>query len=102
MAVAMASYVTPLFVQVSPANTFAEKVETNLEIYFQSPKKSGGGECNVRVENRERGIYSVRFWSEEGILGSEKGSDPAGFMGISGDFWPIVAMEINFTVVWEG
>lgn len=74
MAVAMASYVSPLFVQVFPPNTFAEKLEAKLEIYFQSPKKSGGGECNVRVEDRERGIYSVRFWSEEGILRSEKGA----------------------------
>ncbi|XP_034279253.1 E3 ubiquitin-protein ligase DTX3L [Pantherophis guttatus] len=65
MAVAMASHVTPLFVQVFPPNTFAEKLEAKLEIYFQSPKKSDGGECNVRMENRERGIYSVRFWSEE-------------------------------------
>lgn len=72
MAVATTSWVTPLFVQVFPLNIFAEKLEAKLAIHFQSPKKSGGGECNVRVKDRERGIYSVQFWSEEGILRSEK------------------------------
>ncbi|KAM3854561.1 E3 ubiquitin-protein ligase DTX3L isoform 2-T2 [Vipera latastei] len=62
---AAASCVTPLFVQVIPPNIFAEKLEAKLAIHFQSAKKSGGGECNVRVEDRERGIYSVQFWSEE-------------------------------------
>ncbi|ETE73785.1 E3 ubiquitin-protein ligase DTX3L [Ophiophagus hannah] len=65
MAVAMDSCVTPLFVQVFPPSLLPEKLEAKLEIYFQSPKKSGGGECNVRVQDRERGVYSVRFWSEE-------------------------------------
>ncbi|XP_026521209.1 E3 ubiquitin-protein ligase DTX3L isoform X2 [Notechis scutatus] len=65
MAVAMAYCVTPLFVEVSPPGFSQEKLEAKLQIYFQSPKKSGGGECNVRVEDRERGVYSVRFWSEE-------------------------------------
>ncbi|KAL7991767.1 hypothetical protein Chor_016023 [Crotalus horridus] len=65
MAVAATSWVTPLFVQVFPPNIFAEKLEAKLAIHFQSPKKSGGGECNVRVKDRERGIYSVQFWSEE-------------------------------------
>ncbi|KAG8125145.1 hypothetical protein E2320_020367 [Naja naja] len=65
MAVAMASSVTPLFVKVFPPGFLPEKVEAKLEIYFQSPKKSGGGECNVRVQDRERGVYSVRFCSEE-------------------------------------
>ncbi|KAK9410547.1 E3 ubiquitin-protein ligase DTX3L [Crotalus adamanteus] len=50
---------------VFPPNIFAEKLEAKLSIHFQSPKKSGGGECNVRVKDRERGIYSVQFWSEE-------------------------------------
>lgn len=71
---AAASCVTPLFVQVIPPNIFAEKLEAKLAIHFQSAKKSGGGECNVRVEDRERGIYSVQFWSEEGILRNEKGA----------------------------
>ncbi|XP_058050746.1 E3 ubiquitin-protein ligase DTX3L [Ahaetulla prasina] len=61
----MESCVAPLFVQVFPPNSFAEKLEAKLEIYFQSQKKSGGGECNVRVEDRDLGVYSVRFWSEE-------------------------------------
>ncbi|XP_063144809.1 E3 ubiquitin-protein ligase DTX3L [Candoia aspera] len=61
----MASYVAPLFVQVFPPKMFVERLEAKLAIHFQSPKKSGGGECDVRSEDRERGIYSVRFRSEE-------------------------------------
>ncbi|XP_070586782.1 LOW QUALITY PROTEIN: E3 ubiquitin-protein ligase DTX3L [Erythrolamprus reginae] len=62
---AAVSNIRPLYIEVYPLDTSAEKLETKLEIYFQSAKKSGGGECNVRVYNREWGVYSVQFCSEE-------------------------------------
>ncbi|KAJ7345855.1 hypothetical protein JRQ81_001805 [Phrynocephalus forsythii] len=40
-------------------------VHLQLEKHFQSGKQSGGGECKVRVRDRERGIYAVCFHSQE-------------------------------------
>ncbi|XP_054828837.1 E3 ubiquitin-protein ligase DTX3L [Eublepharis macularius] len=62
----MAASPTPLFVRVAPtAGQAGERLEKKLLRYFQSPKRSGGGECDVRAEDPERGIYRVQFWSEE-------------------------------------
>ncbi|XP_062972711.1 E3 ubiquitin-protein ligase DTX3L [Elgaria multicarinata webbii] len=61
----MASRSPSLLVQVSLADLPWERVQKKLEIYFQSQKKSRGDECEVRPVDRERGIYSVHFRSEE-------------------------------------
>nr|XP_034985534.1 E3 ubiquitin-protein ligase DTX3L [Zootoca vivipara] len=63
----MADYTAPLFVQLSlpPEERGLERLESKLHIYFQSRKRSGGGECKVRVLDREGDVYSVQFLSEE-------------------------------------
>ncbi|XP_061464972.1 E3 ubiquitin-protein ligase DTX3L [Rhineura floridana] len=61
----MAGYPPPLFVQVSPAGAASERLESKLQIHFQSLRRSGGDECQVRVQDRERGVYAVQFQSEE-------------------------------------
>ncbi|XP_060118457.1 E3 ubiquitin-protein ligase DTX3L [Heteronotia binoei] len=61
----MAAWPAPLFVAVSPAaGAAAERLPQKLLLYFQS-KRSGGGECDVAAEDVERGLYRVRFHSEE-------------------------------------
>ncbi|KAJ6665465.1 hypothetical protein lerEdw1_003306 [Lerista edwardsae] len=54
-----------LLVQVHPAAADPEKLRNKLQLYFQSPKNSGGGECTVEVQDRDRGVYRVEFASEE-------------------------------------
>ncbi|XP_053124188.1 E3 ubiquitin-protein ligase DTX3L [Hemicordylus capensis] len=61
----MAGLLPQLLVQVSPVDKFVEKLEMKLELYFQSQRRSGGGECDVETQDRERGVYRVQFQSEE-------------------------------------
>ncbi|XP_033019252.1 E3 ubiquitin-protein ligase DTX3L [Lacerta agilis] len=63
----MAGAPAPLFVQVFllPEEKGLERLEFKLQVHFQSRKRSGGGECEVRVLDRERDVYSVQFLSEE-------------------------------------
>nr|XP_060631319.1 E3 ubiquitin-protein ligase DTX3L [Anolis sagrei ordinatus] len=56
---------SPLLVRVYPSGNNPKQIELKLEAYFQSPRKSGGGECEVRARDAERGLYAVRFRSEE-------------------------------------
>ncbi|XP_044293869.1 E3 ubiquitin-protein ligase DTX3L [Varanus komodoensis] len=56
---------SPLFVEIFPKLLVSDKLLTKLVIHFQSPKRSGGGECDVRLLDHSRGIYSVSFRSEE-------------------------------------
>ncbi|KAL8183203.1 UNVERIFIED_CONTAM: hypothetical protein K2H54_023125 [Gekko kuhli] len=60
----MAGYPAPLFVAVGPAGRGGERLDKKLQRYFQS-KQSGGGECDVKAEDVERGVYRVQFQSEE-------------------------------------
>ncbi|XP_062354135.1 E3 ubiquitin-protein ligase DTX3L isoform X1 [Cinclus cinclus] len=53
-----------LLVRLSPAPTAGEKVILKLQAYFQSGKRSGGGECNVRPGPKPD-IYWVEFSKEE-------------------------------------
>lgn len=55
-----------LLVQISPVACSAERLEHKLQIYFQSQKRSGGGECDLVAEGPNPGIYRVQFRSEEG------------------------------------
>ncbi|KAH0621331.1 hypothetical protein JD844_022488 [Phrynosoma platyrhinos] len=62
----MAGRVSPLLVRLSPGGpSLPERLETKLELHFQSPKRSGGGECTVRAQEPERGLYAVSFLSQE-------------------------------------
>uniref|UniRef100_A0A8C9FB40 E3 ubiquitin-protein ligase n=1 Tax=Pavo cristatus TaxID=9049 RepID=A0A8C9FB40_PAVCR len=50
----------PLLVRLCPAPDGGEKAMLKLQSYFQSPKRSGGGECEVRA-GTEPGTYWVYF-----------------------------------------
>ncbi|XP_021256535.1 E3 ubiquitin-protein ligase DTX3L [Numida meleagris] len=50
----------PLLVRLCPAPDDGEKAMLKLHSYFQSPKRSGGGECEVRADP-EPGTYRVYF-----------------------------------------
>ncbi|NXY07934.1 DTX3L ligase, partial [Pteruthius melanotis] len=54
----------PLLVRLSPAPAAGEKAILKLQAYFQSGKRSGGGECNVRAGPKP-GTYWVDFSKEQ-------------------------------------
>ncbi|NXE34360.1 DTX3L ligase, partial [Ptilorrhoa leucosticta] len=54
----------PLLVRLSPIPAAGEKAILKLQAYFQSGKRSGGGECNVRVGPKP-GTYWVDFFKEQ-------------------------------------
>ncbi|NXX20129.1 DTX3L ligase, partial [Podargus strigoides] len=54
---------SPLLVRFSPAPDAGEKAMLKLQSYFQSGKRSGGGECEVRA-GPEPGTYWVHFQDE--------------------------------------
>ncbi|KAM9380534.1 E3 ubiquitin-protein ligase DTX3L [Phaethornis superciliosus] len=53
----------PLLVRVSPAPERGEKLQRKIQLYFQSAKQSGGGECQV-LPGPETGTYWVHFQQE--------------------------------------
>lgn len=55
----------PLLVRLCPAPGAADKPLLKLQSYFQSGKRSGGGECEVRA-GPEHGTYWVHFQQERG------------------------------------
>ncbi|NXE56014.1 DTX3L ligase, partial [Casuarius casuarius] len=58
--------VPPLLVRLSPAPGpgAGDKLRFKLETYFQSRRRSGGGECEVQADS-EPGTYCVRFKQEQ-------------------------------------
>ncbi|NXI80760.1 DTX3L ligase, partial [Rhipidura dahli] len=54
----------PLLVRLCPAPATGEKANLKLQAYFQSGKRSGGGECNVRAGPKP-GTYWVDFFKEQ-------------------------------------
>ncbi|NWT22078.1 DTX3L ligase, partial [Cardinalis cardinalis] len=56
--------VAPLLVRVSPEPAVAEKAIFKLQTYFQSGRRSGGGECSVHL-GPETGTYWVDFSKEQ-------------------------------------
>ncbi|TRZ19819.1 hypothetical protein HGM15179_007278 [Zosterops borbonicus] len=54
----------PLLVRLSPAPAAGEKAILKLQAYFQSGKRSGGGECSV-VAGPKPGTYWVNFFREQ-------------------------------------
>ncbi|NXB77056.1 DTX3L ligase, partial [Donacobius atricapilla] len=53
----------PLLVRLSPAPAAGDRAILKLQAYFQSGKRSGGGECNVRAGPKP-GTYWVDFFKE--------------------------------------
>ncbi|NXD82844.1 DTX3L ligase, partial [Halcyon senegalensis] len=66
--------VPPLLVRLSPAPDAGEKLMFKLQSYFQSAKRSGGGECEVR-ERPEPGTYWVHFQEERAKKSVESRTD---------------------------
>ncbi|NXO36006.1 DTX3L ligase, partial [Locustella ochotensis] len=54
----------PLLVRLNPAPSADERVILKLQAYFQSRRRSGGGECNVRPGSMS-GTYWVDFSKEQ-------------------------------------
>uniref|UniRef100_A0A8C3JNJ6 E3 ubiquitin-protein ligase n=1 Tax=Calidris pygmaea TaxID=425635 RepID=A0A8C3JNJ6_9CHAR len=61
-----------LLVRLCPAPSAVEKALLKLQSYFQSGKRSGGGECEVRL-GPEPGTYCVHFQQERGRGGTGEG-----------------------------
>lgn len=64
----------PLLVRLCPAPDGGEKAMLKLHSYFQSPKRSGGGECEVQAGS-EHGTYRVYFQHERDKKRVESRSD---------------------------
>ncbi|NXX38554.1 DTX3L ligase, partial [Tricholaema leucomelas] len=63
-----------LLVQLRPAPDAGEKTLLKLQSYFQSGKRSGGGECEVRP-GPDHGTYWVQFQKEEDKKNVESRTD---------------------------
>ncbi|NXN49805.1 DTX3L ligase, partial [Rynchops niger] len=70
----------PLLVRLCPAPGAADKPLLKLQSYFQSGKRSGGGECEVRV-GPEPGTYWVHFHQERDKRSVESRTDHVLEMG---------------------
>ncbi|NXC14959.1 DTX3L ligase, partial [Corythaeola cristata] len=64
----------PLLVRLCPAPDAGEKPLLKLQSYFQSAKRSGGGECEVRA-GPEPGTYWVQFKQERDKKSVESRTD---------------------------
>ncbi|XP_052647131.1 E3 ubiquitin-protein ligase DTX3L [Harpia harpyja] len=64
----------PVLVRLCPAPDAGEKPMLKLQSYFQSGKRSGGGECEVRV-GPEPGTYWVQFQQERDRKNVESRTD---------------------------
>ncbi|NXN76393.1 DTX3L ligase, partial [Himantopus himantopus] len=71
---------TPLLGRLCPAPGAAEKALLKLQSYFQSGKRSGGGECEVRA-GPEPGTYWVHFQHERDKKNVESRTDHVLEMG---------------------
>ncbi|NWI55188.1 DTX3L ligase, partial [Calyptomena viridis] len=69
-----AAAVGPLLVRLRPVPSASEKAIFKLQVYFQSGKRSGGGECDVRPD-REPGTYWVVFREERDKKSVESRTD---------------------------
>ncbi|NXQ99804.1 DTX3L ligase, partial [Sagittarius serpentarius] len=65
---------SPLLVRLSPTPDGSEKPMLKLQSYFQSGKRSGGGECEVRA-GPEPGTYWVHFQQERDKKSVESRTD---------------------------
>ncbi|XP_053420609.1 protein mono-ADP-ribosyltransferase PARP14-like [Nycticebus coucang] len=55
----------PLLVQGSWGPDTLKNLSTKLQMYFQSPKRSGGGECEVRQDPGSASRFLVLFHPED-------------------------------------
>ncbi|XP_063577799.1 protein mono-ADP-ribosyltransferase PARP14 isoform X1 [Pongo abelii] len=55
----------PLLVEGSWGPDPPKNLNTKLQMYFQSPKRSGGGECEVRQDPRSPSRFLVLFYPED-------------------------------------
>jgi hypothetical protein len=75
----------PLLVEGSWGSDPPKNLSTKLQMYFQSPKRSGGGECEVRAEPGSPGRFLVLFFPEDGEGREGSAEDQAGsFCGDTG------------------
>lgn len=65
----------PLLVKLSPAPDDGEKAKLKLQSYFQSGKRSGGGECELQA-GPEPGTFLVYFHQERGRGGGREMAAP--------------------------
>ncbi|NXS44578.1 DTX3L ligase, partial [Balaeniceps rex] len=65
---------SPMLVRLCPAPDASEKPMLKLQSYFQSGKRSGGGECEVRA-GPEPGTYWVHFQQERDKKSVESRTD---------------------------
>lgn len=70
----------PLLVKLSPAPDDGEKAKLKLQSYFQSGKRSGGGECELQA-GPEPGTYLVYFQQERDKKSVESRTDHVVEMG---------------------
>ncbi|KAK2091749.1 hypothetical protein P7K49_031033 [Saguinus oedipus] len=56
----------PLLVEGSWGPDPPKNLSTKLQMYFQSPKRSGGGECEVRQDPESPSRFLVLFYPEDG------------------------------------
>ncbi|XP_027318027.3 E3 ubiquitin-protein ligase DTX3L [Anas platyrhynchos] len=70
----------PLLVKLSPAPDDSEKAKLKLQSYFQSGKRSGGGECELQA-GPEPGTYLVYFHQEQDKKNVESRTDHVLEMG---------------------
>lgn len=56
----------PLLVEGSWGLDPPKNLSTKLQMYFQSPKRSGGGECEVRQEPGSPARFLVLFFPDDG------------------------------------
>uniref|UniRef100_A0AAZ3S5F4 Poly [ADP-ribose] polymerase n=1 Tax=Oncorhynchus tshawytscha TaxID=74940 RepID=A0AAZ3S5F4_ONCTS len=61
----MDEYPYPITVDVSWTNSVSKGIQNKLQIYFQSKKKSSGGDCLVHYEDQRSTSATVYFKSED-------------------------------------
>lgn len=69
----------PLLVEGSWGPDPPKNLRTKLQLYFQSPKKSGGGECEVLQEPGSPSRFLVLFYPNDGE--GDKGAGEWGQVG---------------------
>lgn len=62
----MDEYPYPITVDVSWTKSVSKGIQNKLQIYFQSKKKSSGGDCLVLYEDQRSTRATVYFKSEDG------------------------------------
>uniref|UniRef100_A0A8C7VB42 PAR14-like first RRM domain-containing protein n=1 Tax=Oncorhynchus mykiss TaxID=8022 RepID=A0A8C7VB42_ONCMY len=61
----MDEYPYPITIDVSWTNSVSKGIQNKLQIYFQSKKKSSGGDCLVHYEDQRSTRATVYFKSED-------------------------------------